>query len=109
MQHIKLYERGITLFFILSLLSTSLILFFPDYLPSLHNKTHLWVIHLFLELLSIFVSISVVVILFQRLDNNRNELANTIVFGYSCIALLDFIHALSYSGMPVLIRMIFRI
>ena len=103
MQHIKLYERGVTLFFILSLLSTSLILFFPDYLPSLHNKTHLWVIHLFLELLSIFVSISVVVILFQRLDNNRNELANTIVFGYSCIALLDFIHALSYSGMPVLV------
>ena len=70
---------------------------------SLEDKTHVWLIHLVLELLSIFVSISLVAVLFQRLDNHENQLANTIIFGFTSVALLDFVHAMSYAGMPVLV------
>ncbi len=70
---------------------------------TLSSDTHLWVIHLTLELLSIFVSVSVVAIVFQRLDKVQNGAANIIVFGYTGIALLDFIHAISFSGMPVFV------
>ncbi len=70
---------------------------------SLEDKSHVWFIHLVLELLSIFVSISLVAVLFQRLDDHENQLANIIIFGFTAVALLDFVHAMSYAGMPILV------
>jgi diguanylate cyclase (GGDEF)-like protein/PAS domain S-box-containing protein len=67
------------------------------------DTDHLWVLHLLLELVSIFVSTSIVAIIFQRLDGEKSPLTNTIVFGFTTIALLDCIHALSFPGMPTLI------
>lgn len=61
---------------------------------------HLWVTHLTLELISVFVAISVVAVIFQRKDPDKSSFSNTIVFGFSCIALLDYFHTLSYPGMP---------
>ncbi|CAM5218503.1 EAL domain-containing protein [Alishewanella longhuensis] len=42
-------------------------------------------------------------ILFQRLDKTHSRFTNTVIFSFSAIALLDFIHALSYQGMPVFV------
>lgn len=67
------------------------------------DVTHLWVTHLTLELFSIFISISIVAILFQRLDGVSGRFTNTIVFGFTTVALLDYVHSLSYSGMPTFI------
>lgn len=91
----------IFLLFTLSLafLSTSKL---PVYFGSLPDD-QVWAVHLTLELLSIFVSVSIVAIMFQRLDRARSLFTNTIVFGYSTVALLDFVHALSFYGMPVFI------
>ncbi|CAM5218972.1 MASE3 domain-containing protein [Alishewanella longhuensis] len=74
----------------------------PTYFGKL-NSEHLWLTHLTLELLSIFVSVSIVAILFQRLDKTHSRFTNTVIFSFSAIALLDFIHALSYQGMPVFV------
>lgn len=65
--------------------------------------THLWVTHLTLELFSIFISVSIVAILFQRLDGATGRFTNTIVLGFTTVALLDYVHSLSYSGMPIFI------
>lgn len=67
------------------------------------DSDHLWVVHLTLELLSIFVSVSIVAILFQRLDGATSRFTNMLVFGFTSIALIDYIHALSYKGMPILV------
>jgi len=91
------------LFFIMTL---SLALASASAIPNQFGRLdldHLWVTHLTLELLSIFVSVSIVAILFQRLDKGKSHFANTVIFSFSAIALIDFIHALSYPGMPVLV------
>jgi diguanylate cyclase (GGDEF)-like protein/PAS domain S-box-containing protein len=74
----------------------------PQYLFSF-DTDHLWANHLMLELVSIFVSTSIVAIIFQRLDGEKSSSTNTIVFGFTTIALLDCIHALSFPGMPTLV------
>lgn len=96
-------QRFVLLFFAVTLSVT-----FLSLSPFLQNwnaltKDHLWVVHLSLELFSIFVSVSIVAIVFQRMDGMRSRLTNTLIFGFTTIALLDYIHALSYSGMPVFV------
>lgn len=92
--------------FVFCLLTLSLALVsatkIPNYFGKL-NTEHLWLTHLTLELLSIFVSVSIVAILFQRLDKAQSRFTNTIIFTFTTIALLDYIHALSYQGMPIFI------
>ena len=93
----------LVLFFALTL---SLTLMTLSSLPQAFARldiTHLWVTHLTLELFSIFISISIVTILFQRLDGVTGRFTNTIVLGFTTVALLDYVHSLSYSGMPTFI------
>lgn len=96
-------KAGILMFFALTIgLALSAIALPPLYLNKLDTE-HLWVVHLTLELLSIFVSVSIVAILFQRLDGATSRFTNMLVFGFTAIALIDYIHALSYKGMPLLV------
>lgn len=92
------------LLFLLVTLSLALVSVsaWPDHFGRL-DTDHLWLTHLTLELASIFVSVSIVAILFQRLDETKSRFTNTIVFSFTTIALLDYIHSLSYQGMPVFI------
>jgi diguanylate cyclase (GGDEF)-like protein/PAS domain S-box-containing protein len=85
--------------FSLSLVSVSAL---PDHFGRLDTE-HMWLTHLTLELASIFVSVSIVAILFQRMDETKSRFTNTIIFSFTTIALLDYIHSLSYQGMPVFI------
>lgn len=88
-----------TLTLSLALASTSVI---PNQFGRL-DLEHLWVTHLTLELLSIFVSVSIVAILFQRMDLGKSRFTNTVIFSFTTVAVIDYIHALSYHGMPMLV------
>lgn len=100
----ELFSRvQLLIFFILTL---SLALASASALPNQFGRLdieHLWVIHLTLELLSIFVSVSIVAILFQRMDQGTSRFTNTVIFSFTSVALIDFIHSLSYQGMPMLV------
>lgn len=101
---LRLFSRAKVLIFLTVTLSLALASAssLPKHFGGL-DKEHLWLTHLTLELLSIFVSVSVVVILFQRLDGVKSRFTNTIVFSFTLVALLDYIHSLSYQGMPVFV------
>ncbi|WP_442683761.1 bifunctional diguanylate cyclase/phosphodiesterase [Stenotrophomonas sp. JC08] len=58
------------------------------------------VIHFTLEMFSVVVSLLVVVASCHAFDSHRSPLANTLVLVFTAVAVLDFLHALSYSGMP---------
>lgn len=93
---------------LLSALALSIALFILPAIPAEQrnlNADNLWALHLTVELISIFVSVSVVAILFQRMDSattkSSENSGNAVVFGFTAIALLDYMHALSYPGMPM--------
>lgn len=67
------------------------------------DESHMWLIHLSFELTSIFVYISIVTVLFQRIDHSAKHNKNHLLFGFTLIAGLDYLHALSYQGMPTLV------
>ena len=89
--------------FVLSLVLLVLTCTAAWFYPLPLDSEHVWASHLTLELLAIFVSVSVVAIVFQRMDKHASRNANVIVFGFTAVALLDFIHALSFPGMPMLV------
>lgn len=60
-------------------------------------------LHFALEMFSIVVSLLVVIASFQTLDTHRPPLANSLILVFTTVATLDFLHALSYSGMPSLL------
>lgn len=64
------------------------------------NRDSYIISHLSIELLSIFVFASCVVIVLQPLHKAQSYYTNTIIIGFTVVALLDFIHAISYAGMP---------
>lgn len=64
------------------------------------NRDNYIISHLSIELLSIFVFASCVVIVLQPLHKAQSYYTNTIIIGFTAVALLDFIHAISYAGMP---------
>lgn len=93
---------------LLSALALSIALFILPAIPAELrnlNADNLWALHLTLELISIFVSVSVLAILFQCMDSatttSSASSGNVLVFGFTAIALLDYMHALSYPGMPI--------
>lgn len=59
-------------------------------------------VHLLLELFSIIVSILVVVVAWKTLDGSHQSTANILVYGFSVVAGVDLIHALSFEGMPII-------
>lgn len=63
------------------------------------NSSHLMA-HQSIELITIFVFLSVVLLSFLRLDREQTHYQNKIVFGFTAVALLDYLHCISYAGMP---------
>jgi len=58
------------------------------------------IVHQSVELLSIYITMSVVMVSFLRMDGQSSMLQNKIIFGFTLVALLDYVHAVSYAGMP---------
>ncbi|MCU4675227.1 EAL domain-containing protein [Catenovulum sp. 2E275] len=58
------------------------------------------VLHLMAELVSVFVFISVVLLVFFRFTHQASKQGNIIVLGFTLVGVADFIHALAYPGMP---------
>ncbi len=59
-------------------------------------------VHLLLELFSVVVSILLVIIAWKTLDGSQKHAANALVYGFSVVAGIDLIHALSFDGMPII-------
>ncbi|MEM5528605.1 EAL domain-containing protein [Gammaproteobacteria bacterium AS21] len=60
------------------------------------DTTHLWSILLTVELFSVFVSVSIVVILFQRTFIAKSNFSNTLIFCFTAIAMIDYFQLHSY-------------
>lgn len=61
------------------------------------------VLHFALEMFSVVVSLLVVITAFQSLDTYPSPRTNSLILVFTAVATLDFLHALSYSGMPPLL------
>lgn len=59
-------------------------------------------VHLVLELFSVVVSVLLVIIAWKPLDGSQRRAANVLIYGFSLVAGLDLVHALSFEGMPVI-------
>ena len=58
------------------------------------------IVHLLAELVAIGVSLLVAVMAWHTLDRERLASSNLVLFGFTVVAGLDLIHALTYDGMP---------
>ncbi|MDP3519699.1 MAG: MASE3 domain-containing protein [Hydrogenophaga sp.] len=56
--------------------------------------------HAMLEMFAIIVSVLVVIVAFQNLDDAQNRSANILVFAFTVVAGVDLVHAFSFEGMP---------
>ena len=56
--------------------------------------------HMLLEMAAVVVSLLVVVAAFFSLEEERSPLLNSLIFTFAVVAVIDFVHALSYDGMP---------
>lgn len=59
-------------------------------------------VHLTLELFSVFISTIVVLMAFHGVNRSFSHVTNTIIIGFTAVAGLDLIHALSYDGFPLM-------
>lgn len=59
-------------------------------------------VHMSLEMFSIVISTLVVVMAFHGVSHNFSNVANTLIIGFTAIAGLDLVHALSYDGFPLM-------
>ncbi len=59
-------------------------------------------VHLVLEMFSIMVCVLVVITAWRTLDNEHVSAANVLVYGFTVVAVVDLVHAMSYEGMPQL-------
>lgn len=66
----------------------------------LFDQQHYTIIHLSLELLSVFVFAACVAILLQPLPRPRLCYRNIVIAGFTAVAVLDYLHAITYAGMP---------
>ena len=57
-------------------------------------------VHLLLEMFSVTVSGLVVAMAWHTLSRRGESMARLLVFGFTSVALLDMLHAVSYAGMP---------
>ena len=63
----------------------------------------LLVLHLIIELFSVFVALLVVVMAWNVFTDENRSTSRTLIFGFSVVAGLDLMHAVSYPGMPDLL------
>lgn len=86
---------GLTLsFFLLSLT-------FSKEIPFL--KEQYLLLHLSSELISSFIFAAIVVVVCLKPVEYTFKPANVIIFGLTSVAIIDYFHALSYAGMPLLV------
>lgn len=64
------------------------------------DTAQLWWMHQTLELVSIFVAILTASTIFRRTDGSKIPFRNNILFGFTAVALVDYIHVLTFPGMP---------
>ena len=60
-------------------------------------------LHLLLELFAVIVAILIAVVSWHDLKNNRHPESGILLAGFSMVACLDLVHALTYDGMPRLV------
>jgi len=103
MSKAMLLQRRHLLFLLATMLLFSLTWLQLDTLTQGFIRQNYVVLHLSIELLTIFVFTSCVVIVLQPLHQLRHSYTNTVIFGFTIVALLDYVHAVSYEGMPMLL------
>lgn len=59
--------------------------------------------HLLLELLAVVLAVLVVVIAWHALSDADQQIANTLIFGFSVVAACDLLHVISDPAMPALV------
>jgi signal transduction histidine kinase len=73
----------------------------PDFrLFPYERHGELVIVHLLAELIAIGVSLLVAVMAWHTLDRERLASSNLVLFGFTVVAGLDLVHALTYDGMP---------
>lgn len=60
-------------------------------------------VHLMLEMFSTIVSLLVVIMALNMTQRSGDDIAKTLIYGFTVIAGADLIHALTYDGMPALL------
>lgn len=66
-------------------------------------KEQYLLLHLSSELISSFIFAAIVVVICLKPVEYTFKPANAIIFGLTIVAIIDYVHALSYAGMPLLI------
>lgn len=77
------------------------------FLPSIELYSghigHMLAVHLMLEMFSTIVSLLVVIMALNMTQRSGDDIAKTLIYGFTVIAGADLIHALTYDGMPALL------
>lgn len=75
--------------------------FFAEQIPFLTDQY--LIVHLSAELVSSFTFASIVVVLCLKPEKYLYKPANVLIFGLTIVSIIDYIHAVSYAGMPPLL------
>jgi PAS domain S-box-containing protein len=89
--------------FMLSLMFFALVALFPSWLYRTMDIASYLVIHNIAEFFSVMVSLSIFSVGWFTFDQSRNRHALFLGCAFLAIGLMDFMHALSYAGMPAFI------
>lgn len=60
------------------------------------------ILHLVLEIFSVLLPLLVAIIAWNTLSGAQQNMAKALVFGFSCVACIDMLHAISYPGISTL-------
>ncbi|MBT9506252.1 EAL domain-containing protein [Rhodoferax sp.] len=72
----------------------------PTFSMFAHDSPTMLIVHLLLEMFSVVVSVLVVVIAWHTFAQDSQRISSTLIFGFTVVAGMDIIHAVSYEGMP---------
>lgn len=76
---------------------------FPNFSLFEERAASMLQIHLLEELFAVIVAILIAVISWYDLKNNANSKSGILLAGFTIVAIMDLVHALTYDGMPKLI------
>ena len=85
-----------------ALLVLLLALSLPRFSLFAHGSAAMAGVHLLLELFSVLVSVLVVVIAWHALAPEDRRVSSALIYGFTVVAGMDLVHALSYEGLPAL-------
>ena len=60
-------------------------------------------VHLLLEMFAVLVSLMVVTMAWNTLTDEHQDMAKVLVFGFTAVAGVDMLHAITFPGMPSLL------